>query len=172
MPSKNCRLLQQLTGIDRDDIQAFASRRVGIQDADDLVQDAYLHLLQRDEAEDVREPRAFLFRMIANLSVDAWRKKQRCAETKAEDDDVNLDSVASRLPGPDAQLAGKLAYAEFLGLLDELPLLTRHAFVLNKIEGMTHLEIAARLGVSTKSVQRYLLEAMAHFAGRLDGGPR
>lgn len=118
------------------------------------MQDAYLHLLQRDEAEEVREPRAYLFRLIANLSVDAWRKKQRRAEP-TESDDSDMDAFAGRQPGPDVQLAGKLAYARFLGLLDELPPLQRHAFVLNKFEGLTHAEIATRLGISTKSVQRY-----------------
>jgi RNA polymerase sigma-70 factor (ECF subfamily) len=52
--------------------------------------------------------------------------------------------------------------------LDELPELCRHALLLNKLDGLTHAEIASRLGLSKKTVQRYILKALEHCADRLD----
>jgi RNA polymerase sigma-70 factor (ECF subfamily) len=44
--------------------------------------------------------------------------------------------------------------------LQELPAQCREAFLLNRLEGLTHSEIAERLGVSTKTVQRHIERAL------------
>lgn len=168
MPTTNRHLIQTLSETDHQKIRAFATQKVGQQDADDVMQDAYLQLLQRDKQDKVREPRAFLFRIIANLSVDAWRKSNRNVTCECEDDVVVFESLACRKPGPEALASGSLEFERFLSLLDGLPELQRHAFILNKIEGLTHAEIANRLGVSSKSIQRYLVEAMEHFAEHME----
>ena len=171
MPHKNAHLIEQLSGADHEEIRAYASRRVGRQEADDIVQDAYLQLLKRDDRDAIREPRAFLFRVIANLSVDLWRKTNRRADAEIDDRDFEADSFISRQPGPEALISSRLEFDNFLGVLDELPAIQRHAFILNKIEGLGHAEIAERLGVSAKSIQRYLVEAMEYFASRLENFP-
>ena len=42
------------------ELHGFARRRVGRQEAEDVVQDAYLHLLQRGTAATLDQPRAYL----------------------------------------------------------------------------------------------------------------
>ncbi|MCX7099922.1 MAG: RNA polymerase sigma factor [Methylobacter sp.] len=166
---KNNHSLEELSIDDYKDIHAFATRRVGQQYADDIVQDAYLQLLHRDDKDVIREPRAFLFRVIANLSIDNWRKSKRLADAEHEkNDDFDMDTLVSHQPGPEASTSSLLEFDNFLFVLDQLPEPQRHAFILNKIEGHTHAEIAKRLGVSSKSIQRYLIDAMEHFASRLD----
>jgi RNA polymerase sigma-70 factor (ECF subfamily) len=168
---KNSHSFKELSADDHKDIHAFATRRVGGQEADDIVQDAYLQLLSRDDKDLIREPRAFLFRVIANLSIDSWRKSKRRTDTEHENQGLDLDTLACRQPGPEAVIGSLLEFDNFLFALDQLPALQRHAFILNKIEGLTHAEIAERLGVSSKSIQRYLVDAMEHFACRLDNSP-
>jgi RNA polymerase sigma factor (sigma-70 family) len=169
--TKNSHLIQKLTDADHQRIRAYATQKVGQQDAEDVIQDAYLQLLQRDETDTVREPRAFLFRVIANLSIDAWRKSKRKAAPELEDQSVDLESIVCQQPGPEALTSSLLEFDQFLLVLDDLPELQRHAFILKKLEGLTHAEIAQRLGVSTKSVQRYLVEAMECFATRMENFP-
>ena len=171
MTNKNSLLIQSLSSLDHREIHAFASRRVGEQAAEDIVQDAYLQLLQRENKDEIREPRAFLFRVISNKIIDIWRKSSRHSEAESDYYEVDPDSLISGRPGPEALTSGRLAFDNFLAVLDELPMLQRHAFILNKIEGFSHAEVAAQLGVSTKSVQRYLVEAMAHFAARFEHFP-
>ena len=165
---KNSHLIEELSVDDHKDIHAFATRRVGPQEADDIVQDAYLQLLHRDHKDLIREPRAFLFRVIANLSIDRWRKSARHSVAENEKHAFDLDTLACHQPGPEALTGSSLQFDNFLLVLDELPAVQRHAFILNKIEGLTHAEIAERLGVSSKSIQRYLIDAMEHFASRLE----
>ena len=168
VPTSNRHHIQSLSETDHQKIRAYATQKVGQQDADDIMQDAYLQLLQRDKQDTIREPRAFLFRIIANLSIDAWRKSNRKVAPEFEIDSVELETLACQKPGPEALTSGLLEFDNFLSVLDGLPELQRHAFILNKLEGLTHAEIANRLGVSSKSIQRYLVEAMEHLAEHME----
>lgn len=171
MPTKNRRLIQALTDVDHQQIRAYAAKKVGQQEAEDFVHDAYLQLLQREQSDAVRDPKAFLFRVIANLSIDAWRKSNRKTALQQDNENIEFEALACQQPGPEALTSSSLEFTNFLSILDELPELARHAFILNKVDGLTHAEIADRLGVSTRSIQRYLVEAMEHFADRMENFP-
>jgi RNA polymerase sigma-19 factor, ECF subfamily len=54
--------------------------------------------------------------------------------------------------------------------LAELPPLCRDAFLLNRIEDLTHAEIAARLGVSVRTIDRYMVKAWEHLRGHFGRG--
>src|SRR5207249_6589665 len=56
------------------ELHAFARRRAGRQEAEDIVQDAYLYLLQRGSTGTLEHPRSYLYRTAANLAVDLARK--------------------------------------------------------------------------------------------------
>ena len=46
--------------------------------------------------------------------------------------------------------------------MSELPLRTQQIFRLNRIDGMTYVEVAHRLGISESTVQKHLARAVAH----------
>jgi DNA-directed RNA polymerase specialized sigma24 family protein len=46
-----------------------------------------------------------------------------------------------------------------------LPPLCRDAFLLNRVEGLTHAEIAGRLGVSVRTIDRFMVRAWNHLRG-------
>ncbi|MNR47568.1 putative RNA polymerase sigma factor FecI [compost metagenome] len=45
----------------------------------------------------------------------------------------------------------------------------RQAFLLCYLEGQTHAQIAQQLGVSTKMIQKYLIQALTHCHLALEG---
>ncbi|MNH32298.1 putative RNA polymerase sigma factor FecI [compost metagenome] len=45
-------------------------------------------------------------------------------------------------------------------LLDGLPEKVRHAFLLNRLEGLTHQQIAEQLGVSLATIERWIKRAV------------
>ncbi|MGH8464276.1 MAG: sigma-70 family RNA polymerase sigma factor, partial [Pseudomonas sp.] len=47
-------------------------------------------------------------------------------------------------------------------MLDGLKPKVRRAFLLAQCEGLTHKEIAAQLGISLRSVERYVADALYH----------
>jgi RNA polymerase sigma-70 factor (ECF subfamily) len=53
------------------------------------------------------------------------------------------------------------ALREIDAMLDGLPARAREAFLLAQLDGLTYAEVAARLGVSERTVKRYMAEAFA-----------
>lgn len=152
-------------------LYGFARNRVGSEAAADLVQDAYVRLLQADDRDDVREPRAFLFRIVANLGIDLWRKEKRRAQWKAIHEDLDFDVIESSRPGPETLTDARMQIEMLMDALTEVPEAHRHAFVLNKFEGMTHAAIAKQFGIPEKTVQRQVAGVVAHCAKRLGYEP-
>ena len=149
----------------RKELHAFVSRLVGAQEAEDILQNAWLKLYQRGSPETWREPRAFLFATVRNLSLDLLRHKrrwERVVDSKQEPE----EPICSQ-PGPESVVSGKLRLARIAEALEELPPICRDAFLLNRLHEYTHAEIADRLGISTRTVQRHIERALSHCLGRL-----
>ncbi|MCO2365481.1 RNA polymerase subunit sigma-70 [Pseudomonas aeruginosa] len=53
-------------------------------------------------------------------------------------------------------------------IVAELPPRTREIFRLNRLEGLTHAEVARRLEISDSSVQKHLARALAHVMQALE----
>ncbi|HXW72084.1 MAG TPA: sigma-70 family RNA polymerase sigma factor [Methylocella sp.] len=144
------------------ELHGFARRRVGRQEAEDLVQEAYLHLLQQGKAANLEQPRAYLFRIAANLAVDlARRTKIRARYIHA----VAVEDGAA--PSPDAWDPGMatLQVMRLEAALASLPPVCRNAFVLSRVQGLTHAEIAEELGVSARTIDRHVAKASEHLRG-------
>ncbi len=52
---------------------------------------------------------------------------------------------------------------DILAFAKELPERTRHIFMLSRIEGKTHKEIAETLGISTRAVEKQLNKSVSHY---------
>ena len=128
------------------ELHAFARRRLGRQEAEDVVQDTYLHLLQRGSAATLEHPRPYLFRIAANLAGDFARKaKIRLRHAGA---DLGFACNAVSPPCPESTAAGVMELRRLEASLAELPRVCREAFLLNRVEELSYAEIAGRLGVS------------------------
>lgn len=147
-----------------DDLLGFLRRKVGDSDAPDLVQDVFLRMLSYPSAS-IREPRAFLFRAAANLVVDHLRKETYRSH---EDIDDISEHLATSAPNAEEIAIGTERLERARAALAELPPLCRHAFLLNRFDGLTHAEIAERLGLSPKTVQRHIQKALDHCLHRLE----
>jgi RNA polymerase sigma factor (sigma-70 family) len=143
-----------------DELHGFARRRAGRQEAEDVVQDAYLHLLQRGTTATLEHPRAYLFRIAANLAVDLARKTK--IRLRYAGEGLEHACHAETPPSPEAAAGGAMELRRLQASLAELPPLCRAAFLLNRVEDLTHAEIAARLGVSVRTIDRHMVKAREH----------
>jgi RNA polymerase sigma factor (sigma-70 family) len=142
----------------RDELLRFVTRRIGRSAAEDVVQDVWLNLRERGDAEAWREPRAVLFRTAANLGTDTYRRDVHTQKLFCGEEDAG--QAASPHPDPEAQALAADQLERLLAALHQLPAQCREALLLNRLEGLTHAEIAARLGISTKTVQRHIERAL------------
>ncbi len=149
------------------DLLRFLMRRLRCAfTARDLAHDLYLKLDDVDGATGIGNGRAYLFRMAANLASDHLRGEARRGEILREAQDL-LDGGADwRTPERDV-----IARDELQRLHREvaaLPDLSRRIFQLNRFEGRTHREIAARLGVSVTTVENHIRKVMDRLAAARD----
>ena len=144
------------------ELHGFARRRAGRQEAEDVVQDTYLHLLQRGNAATLEHPRPYLFRIAAHLAVDLARKTK--VRLRYAGEGFALACHAEAPASPEAAAGGATELRRLNASLAELPPLCRDAFLLSRIEDLTHAEIAARLGVSVRTIDRHIARAGAHLS--------
>jgi RNA polymerase sigma-70 factor (ECF subfamily) len=156
-------VLESLYQAHAPELQRFARRRIGPQDAEDIVQDAYLHLLQKEQFESLEHPRAFLFRIASNLSVDAIRKTR--TRSRHAECEIALHSGVAYADNIEAA-EDAIEMQRFHAYMEELPPACREAFLLNRIDGFTHSEIAKKLGVSIRTVDRHMVRALTHLQNR------
>lgn len=135
------------------------------QDVADIVQEAFLRLSQYPEPETIQNHRAFLFQTAANLTVDRHRRRE--TRERYDEPDADIEQIAGRQVSPEQYWQTRQQLEQFNSWLEELPALRRHAFVLYRIEGCSHAEIAARLGISVRCSERYVMLAMRHISARL-----
>ncbi len=147
------------------ELRSFVQRRVGPQDAEDLLQEAYVRLLHPDPAS-IENPRAYLYRVTANLCADRFHREQARRRT-IDAEDIDPDTLVSPSPQPDDIAEGLVQLEQLVSALDELPEACRHAFLLNRLEDLPYPEVARCLGVSPKIAQRYILKAWQHCLKRL-----
>jgi RNA polymerase sigma factor (sigma-70 family) len=157
--------LERLYQAHAGELHGFARRKVGRQDAEDVVQEAYLHLLQTGASARLEQPRAYLFRIAANIAVDAARKVK--TRSRYADDEALFLGFVEAPVCPESEAVRTLEMRRFHASLAELPARCREAFVLNQIEGRTRAEIATKLGLSVRTVDRHIFKAFAHVRRRL-----
>jgi RNA polymerase sigma factor (sigma-70 family) len=134
--------------------------------AEDVVQEAYLRLREQQQASSVREPVAYFFQTVRNLSIDRLRRLNLEANVFAVDDEAGEVESSTGSPEHIAIDRENLRRAE--QVLTTLPRRTRQAFELHRIGGHTQQEVAVRLGVSTTLVNFMLRDAALALARHRD----
>ena len=151
-------------------LQRFLMRRLHHnENAQDLAQEVYLRLLRVEDADLIRHPLAFLYRLALNVAFEFRLRKQR--------DPVRFDSETAEELEQHAQYVDATPDAseqlcteeELRRLLAPLPPMVRAVLVLRKRDGMSNQEIAGELGISIHTVKKYLCQAVAHCRAAVEG---
>ena len=126
-------------------------------DADDLIQEAFvrLHLYCREHQVEHRE--AFLVRTVLNLASD-WHRHRAQVQSTAET--LKTLHLADAIPSAVDVLAAQERLLRMKVGLDRLSPRRREVFVLNRIEGYSFPQIAERLGITLSAVEKHAAKAL------------
>lgn len=164
MPNRSHELVSFLFEQYGHDLVGFLSRRLDPQEIEEITQRTYLKLLEHPNPDEIQNPHAYLFKTASNLVVDHLRRRQTHVNHLAV---TGSESVSSLGPGPDAMVDISRQIQRFREALASLPPVCRTVFLLNRIDGLSHAEIAERVGISKKSVERYIIKALERCQRRL-----
>jgi len=138
-------------------LSAYVRRRLRCGEADDVVQEAFLHLLRSGDPTRLAQPRSYLYQIASNLIADT-RRKQRHNEWRLVED-VDVDSL-SEARSDHRQVADAMMRVSFVQMrLRELPEKCRTAYLMHQVEGKTCSEIAEQLDISPRTVNRMMSRA-------------
>ncbi|MGK6325258.1 RNA polymerase sigma factor [Sphingomonas sp. DT-51] len=152
----------------RDGLQTWFSRRTGDPaEAQDLVQESLLRVAQRERSGELEHLDGYAYRVAANLLTD-WHRRRTARQAEAH---VSLDLAVMPVSGidPHRELAGTSALHAISAVLDRLPERTRTIFVLRRLEGLRHKEIAVRMGISVSAVEKHMVRAAEAVAQGMEG---
>jgi len=137
------------------ELQRFLARRLGsVHLASDIAHDLYLKLLGATDHSDIRDRKAYLFGMAANLATDHLRVEGRRGVILAEAGTSVWRQSDELTPERHALARAELRYFE--NVIAGLPERCRQVFHLNRYEDKTQGEIAVILGVGATTVYKDL----------------
>ncbi|MBY4867520.1 sigma-70 family RNA polymerase sigma factor [Burkholderia anthina] len=138
-------------------LRGWLRKRLGNScDAADLAHDTYLRVLASGATPRPDDSRRYLTQIANGLLIDLYRRRRI--------ESAYLDTVRHlpepETPSPETRALVIEALCEIDAMLDRLSPNARTALLLCKLDGLTYREIAARLGVSVSSVEKYVAAAL------------
>jgi len=131
-------------------------RHVPIRDLeiDDVIQEMYARLLATPSLESIRYPRQYAVQTAKSVVIDHLRHS-RVVSIVSSGNLEQIDVVV-----PESTTEERLEFQEDIqdvaSALAQLPAACREALILRRIEGLSQRDTAHRLGISEKTVEKYM----------------
>jgi RNA polymerase sigma factor (sigma-70 family) len=147
----NARRLQQIGG------------KAHPQDAADIVQEAVARTLEAGQRHAIRDPLRFLFKVTRNVVLTRLREKDRHPSSPLHEQDP-LDTGI----GPEQAAVVSERLQQAMAIIERMPERRREAFMLHRINELTYAEVAGRMDISIKAVEKHISAAMSQLYAELD----
>ena len=149
-----------------DDLRKRLTRRLGSAElAGESLQDTFLRLNAVPETDPIRNPQAYLFRIA--MSVAATRKIAENRRLTISEVGAFLD-FADDAPDPARIVEARSEIDALKRALQELPARRREILIAACMDEIPHQSIARRFGVTVRTIQSELKQAINHCALRLN----
>ncbi|MFC7292846.1 RNA polymerase sigma factor [Hirschia litorea] len=131
----------------------------GPPDPEDLAQQAFEKLIEKNNSEDIKMPGAYLFRLGMNVGLDVKRKNMRARKYLEQEivliDEKNLQNLTPLNVLEESEKLSKIKEA-----ISQLPARQKDVLLRSRFKGQTYLEISKILKCSQASVSRDLARAL------------
>lgn len=124
-------------------------------DVDDILQESLTRALLADRKKRLEFPKSYLYTVSRNLAFEENQRRSR--EVQNEIDEAVLES---RGPLTDDAIHYRQMMDAFWEAMGTLPTAHRRAILLRRIYGLSHKEIAKKLGVSVSSIEKYFAQGI------------
>ncbi len=128
------------------------------QDIEDVAQEAYLRAYVAEQQKEIEQPKAYLFRIAKNLALTKLTKKSEKITDYIEECGASV--VIECGAAADSEVEAQESLGLYCDAVAALPEKCRQVFLLRKVHGLAHKEIAERMSLSVSSVEKYLLRGI------------
>lgn len=146
-------------------IRFFTSRTGSPAEAEDVVQEIWLHVARANTGP-VANPLAFLHRVGMNIVLDRVRERQRRARREQGWSDVAIEQrggeAIDESPSPEDFVDGRQQAKCLAAAIEALPPGAGRVFRRHKLDGLSHSEVAAELGITRSAVEKHIAVALRH----------
>jgi RNA polymerase sigma factor (sigma-70 family) len=142
------------------EVRAWLRRHVhslSRQDTDDLIQDAYARLWSVDFTH-ITNARGYLFAIIRNLLLENARRARIVPMERLGE--IEMLRIPSEEPGPDRRVSARQELERLERMVAGLPEQCRRAFQLQKFQCLSQREIALKMNITERTVEKYLAIAL------------
>lgn len=145
----------------RDEVLHYLRKRLRDREtAADLTQETFSRMMKYRHASDIKDRRLMMFRIANNLVIEYHRARRRHHQA----DHVSLvDTIPLQAEQPSLEAITDARRAVDILLkrtIVELPPKCRLAFMLSRFDGLTYPQIADRMGISVKMVEKHITRAL------------
>lgn len=128
-------------------------------ESDDIVQESYFRLLRTRAHRTVANAKSYLFTTARNVAYDLFRRRQAAPLIPATDSE--RASVMEDREDVAESVCSSQEFDILLQAIDSLPARCRHIMRLQKLQGLSNLQIAEQLGLSVNTVNAQLVIGLA-----------
>lgn len=138
-----------------------------VHDIHDLRQETYVRLYEAAQRQIPRATRPFIFAVARRIMTDRIRRQRIVAIDSVGGVDalnVLVDEIS-----PERDVAGHQDLRLLAEALDDLPPRCREVIWLRRVDDLSQKEVAARLGLSEKTVEKHVMKGMKRLIDALFG---
>lgn len=130
------------------------------EEAEDLIQEAFLRLHEYCRTTEVRNEEAFLTRTVSNLAINAYRRGRIVSYANQSVEQLEQTiGLPDGSPGPERIIAAQQRLDEISGILSAVSERTCEIFLAHRA-GYSYEEIATDLGITQRTVQKHIARAV------------
>lgn len=149
-------------------LEAFARKYTSdATEAEDMVQNAFLKLWERREWLENISLASFLFMLTKNNCLNYLKHRQITDTVEQRISDVGMVEqlyVIDFISDPSTQLQHKELSQTIDRIMDELPPKCQEAFRLSRLYGLKNREIASKMNITEKVVEKHITRALKRFS--------
>jgi RNA polymerase sigma factor (sigma-70 family) len=137
----------------------LGKRPVSGLEVDDIVQESYAILARLERTDHIRNPQAYFFSTARSVILAHLRRAKVVSIDAVEE----LDRLGLPFDGtsPEQQTSDRQELRRLAQTLEQLPDKCRQAFILRKVEGLSHRQIAQHMDISPSTVEKHIASALS-----------
>ncbi len=136
---------------------------------EDVVQEAFLRVIEAKSVREVEVSDSYVYRTVHNLALNMIDKSERKLSQRLGD--LSSEPVTLTTASIEDQYESTQRFEHLCEAVRQLPLQCQRVFILRRVYGMSHKEIAEQMSISVKTVETHLTKAIVRctdFMERID----